>query len=156
MKKATWLIIFLAGLLHITGFSQTRKKSGKASKSIHSVKKKKPARKSVARLKPRKTSKVEYGTASFYSNRFIGRKTASGETFSQKKLTAAHNSAPLGSYLRITSIKTRKSVIVKVTDRLHKRNRRIVDLTRAVAQKLGNSGKGLIKVKVELLGQKSK
>jgi len=163
MKKATWLIILLAGLLQASGFTQTRQSEKKAVKSTHAARKKQPVnsshtarkKKPVLRKKARRTAKVEYGVASFYSNRFIGKKTANGEIFSQKKLTAAHNSVPLGTYLRVTSLKNKKSVIVKVTDRLHVRNKRIIDLTKAVGQKLGSPGKGLLKVKVEILAQRS-
>lgn len=147
-------MILLVGMLQVPGFTQTRHSSKKPVKSTHLIKKKRSAKKPVMRPSPRKTAKVEYGTASFYSNRFVGKKTANGDVFSQKKLTAAHNRVPLGTYIRITSMKNKKSVIVKVTDRMHARNRRIVDLTRAGAQRLGNSGKGLLKVKVEILGKK--
>lgn len=156
MKKATWIIFLLAALLQASGFTQTKNGSKQAARSSHVTKKKKAAKKSVTRAKPRKTAKIEYGTASFYSNRFVGKKTASGEIFSQKKLTAAHNSVPMGTYLRVTSLKNKKSVVVRVIDRLHVRNKRLIDLTKAGALKLGNSGKGLLKVKVEVLTQKTR
>ncbi|MEY3059650.1 MAG: hypothetical protein RL000_1002 [Bacteroidota bacterium] len=91
------------------------------------------------------------GHASFYADKFIGKKTASGEIFSQDKLTCAHNTYPLGSKIRVTNLKNGKSVILKVNDRLHHRNPRLVDLTRAGATKLGFNKTGIIKVKVELI-----
>lgn len=102
----------------------------------------------------RKANKVsvQYGIASFYDNKFIGRKTASGNKYSQMKLTAAHNHVPLGTWLRITNIKNKRNVIVRVTDRLHRKNRRIVDLSRSAATELGTPARGLLKVKVEILG----
>lgn len=91
------------------------------------------------------------GHASFYSDKFIGKKTASGEVFSQDKLTCAHNTYPLGSKVRVTNLKNGKTVVLKVNDRLHHRNPRLVDLTRAGATKLGFHKSGIIKVKVELI-----
>lgn len=97
--------------------------------------------------------RVQYGLASFYDNKFIGRKTASGNKYSQMRLTAAHNHVPLGTWLRITNVKNKKNVIVRVTDRLHRKNTRIVDLSRSAATELGTPARGLLKVKVEILGR---
>ena len=91
------------------------------------------------------------GHASFYADKFIGRKTANGEIFSQDKLTCAHNTYPFGSKVRVTNLKNGKTVVLKVNDRLHHRNPRLVDLTRAGAAKLGFHKSGIIKVKVELI-----
>lgn len=99
-------------------------------------------------------SKIQYGLASFYSNKFNGRKTASGEIFSQQKLTAAHNTLPLGTYVRVTNLRNGKTVVVKINDRLHHRNKRIIDLSRAAATKLGFLKSGLTRVKIEVLGKK--
>ena len=99
-------------------------------------------------------SKVQYGIASFYSNKFNGRKTANGEIFSQQKFTAAHNSLPLGTYVRVTNLRNKRTVVVKVNDRLHARNKRLIDLTKAAAQKLGFIKSGLVRVKIEVLGKK--
>jgi rare lipoprotein A len=99
-------------------------------------------------------TKVQYGIASFYSNKFNGRKTANGEIFSQQKLTAAHNSLPLGTYVRVTNLRNKKSVVVKINDRLHARNKRLIDLTKLAAQKLGFVKSGLTRVKIEVLGKK--
>jgi rare lipoprotein A len=101
-----------------------------------------------------KKTAIQYGIASFYSNSFQGKKTSSGEIFSQKKLTAAHNTLPLGTYIRVTNLKNGKTVVVKVNDRLHHRNKRLVDLSYAAAQKLGYVKSGLTRVKVEVLGKK--
>ena len=100
------------------------------------------------------TAKVQYGTASYYAAKFQGRKTASGELYDATKLTAAHNGLPLGTWIRVTNQRNGRKVIVKVNDRLHYRNPRLVDLSRAAAKKLGYTGHGLAKVKVEVLGRK--
>ena len=99
-------------------------------------------------------AKIQYGIASFYSNKFNGRKTSNGEIFNQQKLTAAHNSLPMGTYVRVTNLRNGKSVVVKINDRLHHRNKRMIDLTRAAAQKLGFAKSGLTRVKLEVLGKK--
>lgn len=104
--------------------------------------------------KPSPKTKIQYGIASFYANKFNGRKTANGEIFSQKKLTAAHNSLPLGTYVRVTNLRNKKTVVVKVNDRLHHRNKRVIDLTRAAAQRLGFIKAGTTRVKIEVLGKK--
>ncbi|MFI5185659.1 MAG: septal ring lytic transglycosylase RlpA family protein [Chitinophagales bacterium] len=96
---------------------------------------------------------ILYGTASFYANKFEGRETANGEIFSQKKMTAACNVLPLGTWIRVTNLHNGLSVVVKVNDRLHYRMKRVVDLSKAAARVLHYLD-GLIRVKVEVLGKK--
>jgi rare lipoprotein A len=105
--------------------------------------------------KPAKTKKIFYGQASFYSNKFQGRKTANGEIFDQKKLTCACNVLPLGTYIKVTNLRNGRTVVVKTNDRLHPRMKRIVDLTKAAATKLGFVSSGLTRVKVEVIGKKA-
>jgi rare lipoprotein A len=112
------------------------------------------AQDSIKTPKKKPVSRVQYGTASFYSNKFTGRKTANGEIFSQKKMTAAHNSLPLGTYVRVTNLRNKRSVVVKINDRLNARNRRLIDLSRSAAQQLGFIKSGLTRVKLEILGKK--
>ena len=57
--------------------------------------------------------KTETGTASFYHDKFVGRKTANGEIYSQEKLTAAHKSLPLGTWVKVTNLKNGKSIDLK-------------------------------------------
>lgn len=109
----------------------------------------------TAKIKPAKTKKVFYGQASFYSNKFQGRKTANGEIFDQKKLTCACNVLPLGTYVKVTNLRNGRSVVVKTNDRLHPRMKRIVDLTKAAATKLGFVSSGLTRVKIEVIGKKA-
>ena len=97
--------------------------------------------------------KVFYGQASFYANKFAGRKTASGEIFSQSKMTCACNAVKIGTWLRVTNVRTKKSVLVKVNDRIHPRMKRVVDLSSGAAKKIGiTSSNGVGRVKVEVLG----
>lgn len=98
--------------------------------------------------------KILYGTASFYSNSFNGRKTANGEIYSHKKMTAACNVLPLGIWIKVTNLRNGKSVVVKTNDRLHSKMKRVVDLSREAAEKLGYVKSGLTRVRVEVLGKK--
>ena len=108
----------------------------------------------AANKKTVKSKKVLYGMASFYSNKFSGRKTANGEIFNQSKLTCACNVLPLGTWIRVTNLRNGRTVIVKTNDRLHPRMKRIVDLSKAAAIKLNFVSSGLTRVKVEVLGKK--
>jgi rare lipoprotein A len=103
----------------------------------------------------KKTTRVFYGQASFYANKFNGRRTASGEIFDQNKLTCACNMLPLGTWIKITNLKNKRTVIVKVNDRIHPKMKRVVDLSRSAAQKLGFISSGLTRVKVELVDKKT-
>lgn len=97
-------------------------------------------------------SAIQYGIASFYDNKFEGRQTSNGEIFTQKKLTAASNTLPLNSWARVTNLSNKRSVIVRITDRMHPKNKRLIDLSRSAASKLAYIGKGLTRVRVEYLG----
>ena len=112
--------------------------------------------KEASSAKPKKSSanRILYGQASFYASKFEGRKTANGEIFRHSKLTAACNALPLGTWIKITNLKNGKTVVVKTNDRLHNKTRRLVDLTRTAAQKLGFIKSGLTRVKVEVLKKK--
>ena len=100
--------------------------------------------------------KILYGSASYYNDKFNGKKTSSGEIFSQKKYTAACNILPLGTWIRVTNLSNGKSVIVKTNDRLHPKMKRVVDLSRIAAEKLHYVNKGLTKVKVEVVKPNTK
>lgn len=102
----------------------------------------------------KKFPKVQYGVASYYHDKFQNRLTASGEKFDQKKMTAAHNGLPLNTWIRVTNLSNHRSVIVRVNDRLHRKNKRLVDLSNIAARNLGYLGDGLTKVKVEVFGRK--
>lgn len=100
-----------------------------------------------------KANKIVYGIASFYSDKFNGRKTGSGEIFNQTKFTAASNRFSFGTWLKVTNLRNDKTVWVRVNDRMHPKIKRIVDLTRAAAQKIGMINAGIAKVKVEVYGK---
>ena len=96
---------------------------------------------------------IKYGIASFYHEKFNGRKTANGNIYDSKKLTAACNVLPLGIWVKVTNLKNEKSVIVQINDRLHHKNMRLIDLTKRAAKELDFISRGLTKVKVEVLGR---
>lgn len=100
---------------------------------------------------PQQQARIQYGTASYYSNKFQGRPTSNGELYDKDKMTCAHNALPLGTWVKVTNLRNKRSVIVRVTDRLHHRNKRVVDLSRIAASKLGYVKRGLARVKVEVL-----
>lgn len=93
--------------------------------------------------------------ASYYSNKFNGRRTASGERFNNKKFTAAHRRFKFGTILRVTNLRNGKHVLVRVNDRgPHVRNREI-DLSRAAFMLLAtNKRSGEMRVKIEIAQKK--
>lgn len=97
------------------------------------------------------SDKTLYGLASYYAKKFQGRKTANGEIFDHSKLTAACNVLPLGTWLKVTNLKNKRSIVVKTNDRLHPKTRRIIDLSYEGAEQLGYIKSGLTRVKIEIL-----
>lgn len=105
----------------------------------------------AGKASPKKKIIIKYGTASYYAKKFDGRRTANGEIYRAAKYSAACNILPLNTWVKITNLKNQKSVIVKINDRLHVGNKRLVDLSRAAAKALGYLSRGLTKVKLEVL-----
>lgn len=91
------------------------------------------------------------GRASYYASRFDGRKTANGEIFSNKKLTAAHLTLPFGTILKVTNLKNNKSVVVRINDRGPYIKSRIIDLSHAAADSIDIIHSGWAMVKLEEL-----
>lgn len=162
------LIIFC--LVFISGYStsaqqkkpdnnkKTVTKKG-SSKTVKSAKQKRQTadadlkeRKSHKRSKA-KTGRTLYGEASFYSNKFHGRKTSNGEKLSQQKFTAACNALPLGTWVQITNLRNGKIAVVKTNDHLNVKTTRLIDVTKDVAKKLDFVNAGLTRVKVIVLDQ---
>jgi rare lipoprotein A len=86
------------------------------------------------------------GFASYYARRFEGRKTTSGHRYHPDKLTAAHESLPLGTLVRVVNPATSQEVHVTITDRCARKSFNFIDLSRAAAKKIGLWGKGRIRV----------
>lgn len=99
---------------------------------------------------------VEEGKASWYGPGFHGGKTANGEEFDANALTAAHRTLPLPSIVRVTMLSTGKQVYVRINDRGPFAHSRIIDLSRAAAEKIGLLRAGVAKVRVEYMPEESK
>ncbi len=99
---------------------------------------------------------AETGMASFYSDKFEGKKTASGEIYKSSKMTAAHPTLPFGTKVKVTNLSNNKSVIVTVNDRGPFVKNRIIDLSKAAAIKLDIIDQGVDKVKVESISKTPK
>jgi rare lipoprotein A len=98
---------------------------------------------------------TEKGIASWYSVRTNrGTKTASGRRLCDHKMTAAHRKLPFGTPVRVTDVRTGKSVIVEITDRGPFKRGRVIDVSLAAAKELGFYSRGLTPVKVEILERK--
>ena len=94
---------------------------------------------------------METGVASWYGPKFHGKLTASGEVFNQEKFTAAHQTLPWGSRVKVTNLANGKSVDVRINDRGPFGKGRIIDVSRAAARALGMVGRGITTVRVEWL-----
>jgi len=99
--------------------------------------------------KAEKSPVYKQGIASYYADKFQGRRMANGKLYDHNKLTAASNQFSLGTWVEVRNLANRKSVIVQITDRMHPKNKRLIDLSKSAAQRLGFIKKGITKVRVE-------
>jgi rare lipoprotein A len=106
---------------------------------------------SLIKVSVYKTHSTAIGIASFYANKFNGRKTSSGEIFNNDKLTAAHKKLKLGTYVKVRNLKNDSTVIVKINDRLPQQSKRSIDLSYKAAEKLNFIKNGLTKVEITVL-----
>ena len=93
----------------------------------------------------------ESGGASWYGNKFHGHLTSNGEIYDMYKMTAAHKSLPIPTYVKVSNLKNGRQVIVRVNDRGPFHNGRIIDLSYAAASKLGMLRSGTAQVEVEAI-----
>lgn len=91
----------------------------------------------------------ETGNASWYGPGFHGRKTSNGERFDMNMMTAAHPTLPIPSYARVTNLKNGKEVVVRINDRGPFHGGRVMDVSKAAAQKLGFIHAGTARIRVE-------
>ena len=89
--------------------------------------------------------------ASYYASSLAGNKTASGEKYDPELLTAAHKTLPFNTVVLVKSIRTGRSVVVRINDRGPYSKRRIIDLSEAAAKKIGIDRQGVAEVKIYLL-----
>ncbi len=96
------------------------------------------------------------GKASWYGGKFHGRKTASGARFDKNALTAAHRTLPFGTRVRVTNLRNKKSVVVRINDRgPFGRRERIIDVSEAAANALGMKKAGVIRIRLQVLSRPS-
>jgi len=99
---------------------------------------------------PRVPARIrQVGKASWYGPEYQGNKTASGQRFDQRQLTAAHRALPLGTRVKVTNLETGQAVQVTINDRGPHAKGRIIDLSQAAAQKIGLKKDGTTRVRVE-------
>jgi len=91
---------------------------------------------------------AEVGVASYYADRFHGRRTASGERYDRNALTAAHRRLPFGTRVRVTNLENGHAVDVRINDRGPFVAGRVIDVSYAAARKLGMMQRGVVKVRV--------
>ena len=92
--------------------------------------------------------------ASYYADKFHGRKTANGEIFDMYALTAAHKSLPFNTMVKVTNLDNGKSVVVRINDRGPFVAGREIDVSKAAASKLGMLSEGVARVSLQILGEK--
>jgi len=91
---------------------------------------------------------IDQGLASWYGGRFHGRRTASGESFDMRDLTAAHKTLPFGTRVRVRNLDNGREVVVRINDRGPFSAKRVIDLSHAAASALGMVRSGVVKVQV--------
>ena len=151
-KLVFMVMIGLAALEFSCGqllFAATKKKAANPSIAITTSKAK------TAATAAKKSTPSMKGVAAVYADMLQGRKTANGQTFSQHSLTAAHRSLPLGTTVRVTNLRNKRSVDVRVTDRGPWHRGRIIDLSKAAARELGMIRTGQALVQLEIIGNQS-
>jgi rare lipoprotein A len=95
--------------------------------------------------------KAEIGVASWYGQEFQGNETASGEIYDLNRLTAAHQTLPFGTTIRVTNLENNKDVLLRVNDRGPHIGRRLLDVSWAAAKRLGFVHSGITRVRVEVV-----
>jgi rare lipoprotein A len=92
-------------------------------------------------------------SVSWYGGKFIGRKFANGEKFTESHLTAAAKDLPFDTLVKITTPSTGKSVVVRITDRFRGHKNRVLDISNAAADLLGIKGIGVAKARIKVIGR---
>ena len=95
------------------------------------------------------TASAEEGAASYYSDSLHGNPTASGESYDKNAMTAAHQTLPFGTKVRVTNLSNNKSVVVRINDRGPHTKDRVIDVSGAAAKKLGLLDSGTAEVSIE-------
>lgn len=155
-KLGLMVLIGLAMIEFSAGQSLNAATSSKVTNATHVA-----AKHSVTKVKSAKYAKASKvtsslkGMAAVYADKFNGRKTSSGQRFSQQSLTAAHKTLPLGTTVRVTNVRNNQSVDVVVNDRGPWHKSRVIDLSSAAATKIGMRRAGIAQVKLEIVDSAS-
>ncbi|MEI8203238.1 MAG: septal ring lytic transglycosylase RlpA family protein [Bacteroidota bacterium] len=120
----TLIFFLLIGLQHFAAFSQDS-------------------------IKP--TDSLIYGKATYYGRKFQGRKTASGQKFSNKSFTAAHANLPFNTKIKVTNTLNNKQVEVIINDRCRRKNKNIVDLSYVAAKEIDMLGHGVVPITYQVI-----
>jgi rare lipoprotein A len=102
-------------------------------------------------IQPFNTRKLQVGKASWYGRFFQHKQTASGEPYDMYQFTAAHRTLPLGSWVKVTDLKTDRSVVVRINDRGPILKNRIIDLSYSAAKMLDMGKRGVDPVRLDLI-----
>jgi len=97
------------------------------------------------------SGRYNFTTASYYANKFDGKKTASGEVYRHFKMTASHKTLPFGTRVEIVNVENDKSVIITVNDRGPLKPSREFDLSQGAFKKISTLNVGIVKVKYRIL-----
>ncbi len=100
------------------------------------------------RVVPSSKGYVQKGTASWYGQKFHGRRTSNGEIYNMYGMTAAHKSLPIPTYVQVTNLDNGRQVVVRVNDRGPFHGDRLIDLSYSAAKKLGFANKGTARVEL--------
>ena len=98
-----------------------------------------------------KQAKRESGYASWYGPGFMHRRTANGEWFDPKEMAAAHRTLPFGTRVRVTNLDNGRRIVVRINDRGPYKKGRVIDVTPAVAKRLGFKHDGLTRVRIDVV-----
>ncbi len=98
---------------------------------------------------------VQYGNASWYGAKFHGQPTACGEIYDMNKMSAAHKTLPLGTYVKVVNLANNKQIIVRINDRGPFVKGRIIDFSKAAAKEIDLIGPGVVRVKLIALGKEA-
>jgi len=102
---------------------------------------------------PSTAGPVSRGMASWYGSKFDGRRTANGERYDMRQLTAAHPTLPFGTLVQVTNVENGRQVVVRINDRGPFGRRRVIDLSYAAARELRMVGPGTARVELAVIGR---
>src|SRR6478672_5417198 len=143
MRKRTAQALTLALLVGL-GAAQGPTRTGSADQHAAAATNK-------AAVQALKTRPYQVGTASWYGEYFEGRPTASGEPYDMYDLTAAHPTLPLGTYVKVTNLRNRRAVVVRINDRGPVVEGRIIDVSYSAAKVLKFHTRGVQRVRLDIV-----